>query len=91
MVMLQYYASHYTPSTNTAGYVDKYVPSAFFCLILHQWRLCRSCDVTSNNLLLRRILHEQEVRDWERWVGEIEGCKQHGRVWAQLKETLVGT
>jgi len=50
-----------------------------------------SCDVTSGNLVWRHIPHEQEVQDRERWVGEIEGCEQHGRVWAQLKETLVGT
>jgi len=36
-----------------------------------------SCEVTSGNLLWRDILHEHEMQDRERRVGEIEGCKQH--------------
>ena len=30
------------------------------------------------------LLHEQKGHDMGRWVGKPKGCKQHGRVWAQL-------
>jgi len=40
-----------------------------------------SCDITSCNDL---VVLQQKGWDREKSVGAPEGCRQHGRLWAQL-------
>ena len=44
-----------------------------------------SGDVMSCNVLRRWVLRQQKGWDKGKWVGVVEGCRQHGYLWAQLE------